>query len=618
MAGIAGIIPKNNSKEKIDLEQAFNNMMSKLAYSENQLNHTISNKYCYAGNVVPTKSLINDHYIKLLNLPYHVFLDGLIYVNDEEKSILRNKYYEIKPSNDYEFVPLLFDYYGEDFVNHISGWYNIFIYDEKKKTHLIINDRLGYLPLYYYDSEEYFIFSSKIEPILASGLMKSIIFDQVTIVEHLFFNYPLSDNTYIKQIFTLPDASILKHDDLKLETQRYWNVSELFNIKPTNKKQSIKIIDKALKQSIEKVFKGVDNPINFSLTGGWDSRVVLSYLLPKYKDKFLSYSFGAPKADDIKVPELISKKEGFIYTPYILDDKYLKNKFLDYADDTIKLSNGSRNYKRTHYLYAIKEISKKSDFLLTGIFGDEVFKVGKPQGGTVISKNTVEFLDSNFDVEFIINKFKNSNLINVLDVPSDELLDELENRLIRIKERFTEYKTSGEQYFAFRFTLNLRKYFGHEVNSYNDFVYCFSPFIDYDFLKDFARTKYMSSHFSFKKPSLKLKAQSSRLYYKLTKLNHKILTEYPSSRAFSMKDTNTFFGLFKIIYSKYIAKNKRNSVDGFNTKATEEKFQKILSDNNVSKNKDLFMYQHQDINNHVDYDSLLYWVSKINKEYLNK
>ena len=607
MAGIAGIIPKTHQCKKVDLVQALERMIKKLAYSEIQMNQSFSNEHCYAGNVVPINSVKNDHYIAPANLPYYVFVDGMVFVSNKEKSILDDKYKQVKLQNDYEYIPLLFDYYGDKFVNHITGWYNIFVYDEQNQKHLLVNDRLGYLSLYYYESEECFIFASKIESILASGLMKKIEFDEVTLAEHLLFNYPLSDNTYLKHIFTLPDASILSYDKFGVTIQRYWDINELFNIKQSNKKQSLQIINNALNQSIEKLFENKEDKINFSLTGGWDSRVVLSYLLPDRKVQINTYSFGGPDADDIKVPELIAQNEGFSYTPYILNQQYLENFFLENAIDTIKLSNGTRNYKRTHYMYAIKQIAQKSNTLLTGIFGDEVFKVGKPQGGTVISKNAIDFIESDFDVNLMLNKFQESNLANLLDFPKDYLIREFEHRLKKIKDRFDKYETTGQQYFAFRFTLNLRKYFGHEVNSYNDFVYCFSPFIDYDFLKEFARTKYMGSRFLFKRNNIIYKYRSTKLYYKIIKQNKISLTYYNSSRGYPIKDISTISGIIKIAFLELFLKKFRKSNDMFNTSNVTNLFINNTKhySNNINNNKLIESI------NLEDYYSILFWYNSI-------
>jgi hypothetical protein len=108
--------------------------------------------------------------------------------------------------------------------------------------------------------------------------------------------------------------------------------------------------------------------------------------MPDYRDQLYCYSFGSLDSLDIIVPQLITKAENLQYTPYILDNQYLERNFLTEAKSTIELSSGTRNYKRTHYIYTIKNLAIHSKYLLTGIFGDEVLKYGRPKSGTVINE----------------------------------------------------------------------------------------------------------------------------------------------------------------------------------------------------------------------------------------
>ncbi len=96
------------------------------------------------------------------------------------------------------------------------------------------------------------------------------------------------------------------------------------------------------------------------------------------------------------------------YTPVILDHSYLKNSFLQNAKMTISLSGGTRSYKRTHYIYAARKISNYSGIVITGIFGDEVLKTGRPSGGDVLSANTIDFIRSDFDVKKVLMKIKSN------------------------------------------------------------------------------------------------------------------------------------------------------------------------------------------------------------------
>ena len=57
----------------------------------------------------------------------------------------------------------------------------------------------------------------------------------------------------------------------------------------------------------------------------------------------------------------------------------------------------------------MQHIASISDILISGIFGDEVFKVGHPSGGSVLSSNSVTLIENDFNPEETINFLLKSN-----------------------------------------------------------------------------------------------------------------------------------------------------------------------------------------------------------------
>lgn len=616
MAGITGIFIKNRNSH-YDLSIPIQTMMNKMSFSNDQLKQTFSNERVALGNVVPLSSKINDHFIYNNQLDLFIVVDGLVYVSNDIKQTIINKYGMKRLNNDYELIPYIYNYYKEEFIKYITGWYNIFVYDNKSGCSILINDPLGYLPLYYYETADYFLFSSKLESILSSGLMNSIEIDSTTLTEHLFFNYPLSDYTYIKNVKTLPNANIIQLSEESVSRKKYWTIQELYSYDPAGEKQSIELVNVGLKNALQKINLPSKEIISVSLTGGWDSRVVLSYFLPEQKSKIALYSFGAPESSDITIPRYIAEKENMEYTPYILDQNYLDNSFIQNAIYTILLSNGTRNYKRTHYIYAIRQIANVSDILVTGIFGDEVFKVSQAVGGTVISRNALNLLNYDYDINRSLSDLKYSGIYECLNTNKAKAMQEMEERLLNLKEYMKMFENTSQKYYSFRFEYNLRKYFGNEVNSYNDFLYCFSPFIDLDFLKSFAQTRYFGIYSSFNSNSIVKKKLATKLYYKITQMNYSPLTEYNSSRGYSMKDSVGLIGQIKIIYRKKT--NKIVKFDGFNTNSVDYIFY-----NNVllkEKSEDLLNYNERGTHSNQqisDLNSLIFWITQIRKLYLTK
>ncbi len=139
--------------------------------------------------------------------------------------------------------------YKADYIKHLTGWYNIFISDSNNNISILSNDRFGLLPLYFYESDSVFIFASKIESILVSGFMPRIEFDAVSLSEHLLFNYPVSDKTFIKNISTLQAASQYRFSD-NINCSAYWSPAELISSSPLPKNQSLDLIDGAFKHAL--------------------------------------------------------------------------------------------------------------------------------------------------------------------------------------------------------------------------------------------------------------------------------------------------------------------------------------------------------------------------------
>ncbi len=601
MAGITGIILKNLKKDGSVFLPLFEKMMNSLVFEKTQHSDVFVKNNVLLGAAIPISQSQNNQVIANDKLGIYVFVEGNVYVSDSEKKKICALYNLENSVSSHQILPFLYQVYKSEIVHHISGWYNVSIYDEINNLVSIFNDKLGFLPIYYFENDEVFVFSSKIKTILESGFIDKIEFDEVSFLEHLCFNYIVSEHTYVKDVHTLHDACFVEIGGAGFHKKKYWDMKSLFNKPKLNKAQSIEAIDNGLNEAIKKLLKNHTNGFNFSLTGGWDSRVVFSYLLNEKIEQMQAYSFGAAKAPDIIVPAEMARSFDVKYQSFILDNEYLEKHFLSNAIDTIILSNGTRSYKRAHYLYAMKTLSKYSDMALTGIFGDQIFKSGKPSAGAVISKHGIDLIDSKKSTDDIMSNILKET--TVFENYSESLKEELRSRIELVKKRLADYNSDGERHFVFRFGINLRKYFGNEVNSYNDFTNHFSPFTDIDFLETFANTKYMISRYEYRDSSLFEKAESSNLYYQIIKRNSPQLLKFDSSRGFSMSDMKTTMGLFRVLKNKFLSKT---TTDDFNTKSTHNLFRDELNKQRNGMNNDFFISSSNNFFS-ADHTSLEFW-----------
>lgn len=602
MAGICGYYFKGNSGAKNHASVA-TAMLHSLGKNEPTFNFLTGNGKVFLGEKKQNYISENGNPERLNFGGLKILTEGLIFIPEMLKKEVDDNYHLSPGMDTIDYLPYLFHLHGNGVVEHFSGNFNLVVYDEAISKLHIFNDKLGFLPLFVYSDSKVIVFASKIDSIVKSGLMQSIEIDDVSIIEQLLFNYNISDNTLVKNIETLPPASCIEIYQSTIIESRYWDEKVFFkHQKPLKKLDSFDLLNQGLNNAVEKVIRQTKFDINFTLTGGWDSRVLLSYLM-KSRERLSMFSFGAPGSDDIIVPQLIANSLDIKYTPFILDDNYLENKFIDSAIQTIIGSNGTRNYKRSHYLYASANIGVNSPIVVNGIFGDEVLKIAGPKPGNVISKSIVDYFNDGLNIEKILQSIEKQQVINHFATKYSN--EELVSRLGKFEDRSSDLDMP-HRFYHFRFFINLRKYFGFEANSYNDSLSTFSPFVDIDFLDSYFRGHFCGIFYPFNSGSLKLKFETTKLYANLINANFAQLAKFPSNRGYSMSDAANPFGFAKILVKQVSKKNRQ--LNEFNTLATDDLFKKYLmrNDESILSNKYSMLMKGGSTEK-----SLLFWIARL-------
>jgi asparagine synthase (glutamine-hydrolysing) len=76
-----------------------------------------------------------------------------------------------RSSSDTEVVLRAYGNWGVDGVRRLRGMFALALWDERQRTLLLARDALGIKPLYYYRTEQVFVFASELRALLASGLV---------------------------------------------------------------------------------------------------------------------------------------------------------------------------------------------------------------------------------------------------------------------------------------------------------------------------------------------------------------------------------------------------------------------------------------------------------------
>lgn len=609
MAGICGII-LSITDDSINYNTNLEQMINALKVEPRQKSNSFSDRHIYFGSVDKINSKSNSRFVDNSLLGIYTLIDGMIFI---EPTIINNvqKKYNIPPLlNNIEYIPYLYNHYGTDFLQNTSGWYNVFIYDKTHDKAILVNDVFGYIPVYYFNNDAIFAFSTRIESLLASQLIKNLEIDHVSITEHLLFNYCISNHTFVKNIATLPNASIVTGEYQKVQIRKQqWKLSDWFNQNTLNKNDSLQAISNGLDDAIQQLFKNIQK-VNFALTGGWDSRLLLAYLKPFYAN-INTYSFGAEHAPDITVPAFIASDQKLPYTPILLDNEYLNKQFVQYAKKTIALSGGTRNLNRTHYLYAMSKISDASNTTLSGIFGDELFKISSITPNAMFTETALHAIKNNFDTDTMASAYKNANFWKHLSFPNS-VTDEFIERINNTRDELQNYESAAQRYLHFRLLINLRKYFGAELNSYNDYTDNYSPFISQNFIKTYLSTKYSMLLYPFNSGAFRLKKNTTQLYGQLIKDKNKKLLLYNTDRGYTIHDALSLPGQIKIILKNTF--NKQQLTNVYSTAETANIFLHDMQKNDALINH-LFNYKNKAEPTYINILSLSYWIYYVQKTY---
>lgn len=96
----------------------------------------------------------------------HVVFNGEIYNYQELQRQLIQQGHQFRSQSDTECIVHLYEQYGSGFIKYLRGMFAIAIWDEAKHSLWLIRDRLGKKPLYYFQDQDFFYFSSEITSLL--------------------------------------------------------------------------------------------------------------------------------------------------------------------------------------------------------------------------------------------------------------------------------------------------------------------------------------------------------------------------------------------------------------------------------------------------------------------
>ena len=154
-----------------------------------------------------------------------IVYNGEIYNHEQLRGVLQSRGHRYRTRSDTETILHLYEEYGADCVNYLSGMFAFAIWNKRDRRLFATRDRLGIKPLYYWHDGRTFLFASEIKAILAYPGVRTE-FNKSVLAEYLAFGYIAGPATLFAGIQKLLPGHTLEISETgEIEIQQYCDLS---------------------------------------------------------------------------------------------------------------------------------------------------------------------------------------------------------------------------------------------------------------------------------------------------------------------------------------------------------------------------------------------------------
>jgi len=254
-----------------------------------------------------------------------VVYNGEVYNFEEIRTELKKYGYTFDSDSDTEVLIKAYYEWGIKAVDKFNGMFSITIYDKRVNKLVLIRDRAGVKPFYYYNQENLFMFSSELKSFHENQFFqKNISLDSVALF--LQMGYILEPHTIFESTYKLKAGHYLELDLATKEVKeiKYWDVIDFYNMPKfdISEREAVTETEKLLKSAFN--YRMVsDVPVGVFLSGGYDSSVVTSLIQSEQTEKLKTFTIGFNEESYNEAPHAknVANHLGTDHTEYYCTEK---------------------------------------------------------------------------------------------------------------------------------------------------------------------------------------------------------------------------------------------------------------------------------------------------------
>jgi asparagine synthase (glutamine-hydrolysing) len=301
---------------------------------------------------------------------YVIVFNGEVYNFKEERAALEKSGHAFTTHTDTEVVLALYAEHGIDFVDRLNGMFGLAIWDRVERELLVVRDRIGIKPVYYYRDDEKFVFASEIKAILAHPGIRAEL-DLEGLGAYLRYGFTPPPYTLFKAIRKLPPAHWVRLRHGEVVEHEYWRLSYR-NKLAQDEAELTETLYTLLGDSVRHQMIA-DVPLGAFLSGGFDSSGIVHLMRDIASGPVNTYSIGFGKGfeayNELEAAGRFAQDYGTVHheivvTPDVAD---LMPRLVGSLDEPVADSSFL-------VTYLVAKLARESvAVILSGVGGDELF-----------------------------------------------------------------------------------------------------------------------------------------------------------------------------------------------------------------------------------------------------
>jgi len=215
-----------------------------------------------------------------------IAFNGEMYNHREVRQELENLGHRFRSNCDTETVLRAFEQWDTKCFAKFRGMFAVALWKESQQRLVLVRDRMGIKPLYYYRSGSDVYFGSELKAILEHPSVPRRL-DLAALDRYLSVNYVPGDRTLIEGIRKVPPGHLLEWRNGRISLEAWWQLKhEQRRVSLDDAKDEL---DRLLRDSVREHLVS-DVPLGVWSSGGLDSSTVLHYAASESSTRLKTFS----------------------------------------------------------------------------------------------------------------------------------------------------------------------------------------------------------------------------------------------------------------------------------------------------------------------------------------